>query len=102
MERTLYLSAASAASAYPGTREMDAPLSVSSHCCTRDRGGSHYGLVHKSPLGRDTSTTYVYSPKQITSDFRVVQRGKEIHFCHVPPRRAETFVNCSGGHLAQQ
>lgn len=87
MERTLYLSAASAASSYPGTREMDAPLSVSSYCCTRDRGGPHYGLVHESPvvvnkspqvvLGRDTSTTYVYSPKQSTSDFRVVQRGRK-------------------------
>ena len=99
MERTLYLSAASA---YLGTREVDAPLSVSSQGCTRDRGGPHYGLVHKSPLGRDTSTAYVYSPKQITSDFRAVQRGKEIHFCHVPPRRAETLVNCSGGRLAQQ
>lgn len=50
----------------------------------------------------ETQVLLMYSPKQITSDFRVVQRGKEIHFCHVPPRRAETFVNCSGGHLAQQ
>ena len=33
MERTLYLSAASA---YLGTREVDAPLSVSSQGCTRD------------------------------------------------------------------
>ena len=70
--------------------------------CTRDRGGPRCALVHKSPLGRDTSTAYVYWPEQITSDFRVVLRGKDIHFCHMPPRRAETFVSCSSGHLAQQ
>ena len=78
-------------------------LSVSAHRVVPGTEEAHimdWFINHH--LGRDTSTAYVYSPKQITSDFRAVQRGKEIHFCHVPPRRAETFVNCSGGHLAQQ
>lgn len=59
-------------------------LSVSSQGCTRDRGGPHYGLVHKSPLGKRHK--YCFICRQANHIWlQSSTEGKEIHFCHVPP-----------------